>query len=74
MKGATLAVKELEILYISDPKDVMKLRLAWMTFSSEISKKLKVFELEVLLYSSKLEDFLIANFLLSCSIYYRSTH
>ena len=49
--GDAVFMKKLETLSIPDPKDVLNPWLALMTSSSEISEKVKVSELELILYA-----------------------
>ena len=55
--GDAVFMKKLETLSIPDPKDVLKLWLALMTSSSEISEKVKVSELELILYAPYIRGF-----------------
>ena len=57
MKGAAALMKELEILSIPDPKGVLKLRQARMTSSSEISEKMNVSGLNLILYAPSIKGF-----------------
>ena len=55
--GGRSFMKKLEILSIPDSKDVVKLCIAQMTSSSKISEKVKVPELELILYAPSIRGF-----------------
>ena len=57
MKGAAAFMKKLDILSMPDPKDVSKLRQARKTSSSEISEKMNVSELKLILYAPSIKGF-----------------
>ena len=55
--GAHSFLKKLEISSIPDPKEVLKLWLVRITSSSEISDKVKVSEVELILYAPSIRGF-----------------